>query len=226
MNIKINNKKEITQNQIDLILNQPILLNPIIELVLSDVDKFNEFNQLEEDDFMPDEDSLEMKRSVRSKNKLHLANNNNNRPYCRAHFEWLFKQDDPDNDLDLFNMFDKENKKQLNLTKLKKVLRLKNKLVDFCLWMKQVFNYEESDFDPVSLIKIFIVNYENTMPVPIKIEEVLDTRLKNNLLKMKSSTSDLCINRTEIIRNIKPKTKILKRNDKWYLPKKQWFKNK
>ena len=50
--------------------------------------------------------------------------------------------------------------------------------------MNNAFSQEESDFDPVSLIKIFIVNYENTMPVPIKIEEITDNRIRKELLKI------------------------------------------
>jgi hypothetical protein len=230
-------RKKLIQNKIDLISNQPFLLNSYMEFILSDIEKYKQNNLLENDfTFFEDNDNSENKNSS-TVSKVNYCFNYKpnckklsvNSAYCKKHFDWLFNQKKTDKDLDLFSMFSHEDKKaDLSSIKNKKVARLKRKLIEFCSWMNDVFSYDEPDFEPVSLIKIFIVNYENTISVPIKIEEIFDSRLKRELLKTTiSSDSILKPNKSFKVAKIKKNAKIknsIKYNNKWYLPKKIWFK--
>ena len=229
-------KKKLIQNKIDLISNQPFLLNPYLEFILSDIEKYKQNNLLENDfTFFEDNDTSENKNASTGSKVNYFSNYKPNKKlsvnsaYCKKHFDWLFNKEITNKDLDLFSMFNQENKKaDLSSIKNKKVARLKRKLIEFCSWMNDVFSYEEPDFEPVSLIKIFIVNYENTISVPIKIEEIFDSRLKKELLKTSiSSDSIMKLSKSVKVNIIQKNAKnknLTKKNNKWYLPKKIWFK--
>ena len=184
--------KNLIHNKIDWLYSKPFVLNPYIDLVLTDAKNYKELNRLEEDDFFYVEDGNNNNDNFFEK----LTNTNNNfrnkidRPYCKKHLDWLLRKDlnKKKNNFDLFSMFNNEESSNI---KQRDEPKLKRKLIEFCAWMNRAFdNNEESDFDPGSLIKIFIVNYENTMPVPIKIEEITDSRIKKELLKTNANLLD------------------------------------
>lgn len=237
----LNKSKTLIQNEINSIKNQIRVLNPFIELVLSDAtnnrnDKndyyfihydLNNKNEIKNNDLLLEKQDLDRNRETNY--------DKNSRAYCKQHFNFLFNQSKEENNnnnknaqqhCNLFFLFDKENQS-------KKLVRLKLKLNEFCSRMNDVFSYEqEVEFDPLTLIKIFIVNFRNTMTVPIRIEPIYARKLRKELLNLNSSSGE-SINLK--IKNTK-KTNLLKTNknyafkrtyfnkNKWYMPKKYWFK--
>lgn len=251
--------KSLIENQIDSIRNQPLVLNPFIELVLSDADNnpirnSNHANkgeeEKEEDYFIYYElNNNEKMNKIRNNDLLlkfdiNRKTNYDNRPYCKKHFNLLFNQSEMKNKNEeveekeetncdcnsnpSISLFDKENQS-------KKLIKLKLKLIEFCSWMNEVFSYEEAEFDTVTLMKIFLVNYENTMSVPIKIEPIVPTttaatsstngnnKLKKDFLKLNNSNELISKNNKIFIKSNSSKNTIKQKLNKWYMPKKYWF---
>ena len=138
--------------------------------------------------------------------------------YKCGHFKWLLENDNRLSDLNILitnniSFEDFVNKKFFSLENyFGKNSTLTKKLVEFCEWARSEFDCSEHELDPITLMKIFSVNYESEplMFMPINLEE-----LNDKLLLEKLNVSNLNI----------PKTKSTKKNCR-YVKKSLWTKVK
>ena len=133
------------------------------------------------------------------KDQCEHKNDQGTKLYCYKHFKWLFSQ----------NTVEKtETKKKFLKAKIlnkhsisfEDFMRenfysfencfgkndsLFNKIVEFCEWAKIEFDCSEEELDPITLIKIFSVNYENEplMFMKLDLKEVDDQSMLENVLK-------------------------------------------
>jgi len=137
--------------------------------------------------------------------KLVSASGPDSNVYTREHFKWLLS-DKRLSDVNILktneiSFDDFVNKRFFCLENyFGKNTRLTNKLAEFCEWAKSEFNCSEHELDPITLMKIFSVNYESEplMFMKINLEEIKDNDLVEklmpsnmNLLKQMSKKSEV-----------------------------------
>jgi hypothetical protein len=138
--------------------------------------------------------------------------------YKSEHFKWLLENDNRLSDLNILStnnvsFEDFVNKKFFSLENyFGKNTTLTKKLVEFCEWARSEFDCSEHEVDPITLMKIFSVNYESEplMFMTINLEE---SNCKSLLEKLKFSNLNI------------PKPKPTKKNCR-YLKKSLWTKVK
>ncbi|CAF1002256.1 unnamed protein product [Brachionus calyciflorus] len=167
--------------------------------------------------------------------------------YTSAHFKWLFDQG-KNHKLNK-NAKLGEDKSEKNL-KNKKGSNLEKKIKEFCEWAELKYDCKELELDAITLMKIFLVNYDKgpLMWAPIHLQQLDRKNFKNFVANNFSSDSDtgsehsstqikletnddinddfnhflnvLSGKKEEIINK-----KVFRRNNygKWYLPKKYWL---
>jgi hypothetical protein len=206
-------KRTLVENCLNQIKLHPVVLNDYVSHVLpsksnvslldSDVISFEDdkesFNGLKTSIFENNE-WKETNASKALKNKhcctkqevdLISTLNPERNVYTRKHFKWLLS-DDKDSfseDVNILkaneisfedfvnkNFFSFENYFGKNTT-------LNKKLREFCEWAKREFDCSEHEVDPITIMKIFSVNYESDplMFVQINLEEISDKSLFEKL---------------------------------------------
>lgn len=161
--------------------------------------------------------------------------------YTREHFKWLFKQNKKHN---LYKKLEACFSKTCKEINGKKDLNLEQKIKEFCSWAELNYDCKELELDAITLMKIFLVNYDKgpLMWTPINLEEISRKDFKINMETNLNSDSDSDSENSSLIKkslnekkyNLKNdsdekknlKTNLERRNNygRWYLPSNYWSK--
>ncbi|RNA21252.1 hypothetical protein BpHYR1_003421 [Brachionus plicatilis] len=162
------------------------------------------------------------------------------RVYTREHFEWLFKQNKKQNFYKQQNMTLPRSGQVMDK---KKELNLEQKIKEFCKWAELNYDCKELELDAITLMKIFLVNYDKGPLIwaPINLQEINRKEFKLDLEDNFNSDSDdssseklslmlkkkLNEKKSDSVQNNNLKSNLERRNNygKWYLPKKYWSKS-
>lgn len=161
--------------------------------------------------------------------------------YTKQHFEWLFKQDKKHQ---LYKKLDINHHESHVEKQSKKGQNLEQKIKEFCAWAELNYDCKELELDAITLMKIFLVNYDKgpLMWAPINLQEINRKEFKQNIDTNSSSEFDSWSEKSSITKtNINEKKKSYqnkihdknslkssfqrrKNYGKWYVPKKYWSK--
>lgn len=119
--------------------------------------------------------------------------------YTYEHFKWLFSQGN-EHKLIKFGNFKNE---KLGTNRTKVLNNLEMKILEFCKWAENKYDCKELELDAITLMKIFLVNYDKgpLMWVPVNIEEV------TNFKGLPNTTNNLISNSNESLSKSKEKKK-------------------
>lgn len=174
--------------------------------------------------------------------KIDTENDENlTKVYTKEHFKWLFKQNRKHNLYKKLEVCFSGGDKEING---KKDLNLEQKIKEFCNWAELNYDCKELELDAITLMKIFLVNYDKgpLMWTPINLEEISRKNLKINT-ETNFSDTDLNSHNSSLIKKSIHETKLNLINDlnkrnnlktnlerrnnygRWFLPKSYWSKS-